>query len=100
MSKIERTPQNYILPLGKYKGMRLTDVVNLTLVDKDGKDKEVGKQYLIWLCKQSWFRDTEIVQKVLGEVKEDSNEEEPKPKKDVKKKQTVKITSNETLEFQ
>ena len=93
--------EKYILPLGKYKGMYATDVLRLVIVDKNNSEKRVGEQYLSWLIKQSWFRDTEIIQEVLKMDEEKPTEEESKPKKEKKEKKyaSVKISTNETLDM-
>ena len=57
------TTNQYVLPFGKYKGMYAVDAAEITVVDKNGNDKNVGLIYLEWLTKQAWFRDTEIIKK-------------------------------------
>ena len=101
-------PEEYVLKFGKYKNMRAVDVAEIYVVDpKTQEDKPVGLLYLEWLCKQDWFKHKDIVEQVIQNAKgcmsdadaEMSPEEQPK-KKEQKKKGTVKITTNETLDFQ
>ena len=101
------TTNPYVLPFGKYKGYYAVDVAEITVVDKNGNDKNVGLVYLEWLTKQSWFRDTEIIQKIIEDAKtnmsdgEDADEEpEPEPpKKKEPKKKSINIEHNKTLNF-
>ena len=97
----------YVLPFGKYKSMYASDVALLTTVDKNGNDKNVGLIYLEWLTRQAWFRDTEIITKVIQEAKtnmSEANEEpetEPEPPKKEKKPKTksINIEHNKVLKF-
>ena len=98
----------YVLPFGKYKGMYAVDVAEITVVDKAGNDKNVGLTYLEWLTKQAWFRDAEVIEKIIHNARNnmsDADDEEPAPppkpqKKELKpKKGTVKITQNQTLDM-
>ena len=99
----------YVLPFGKYKSMYASDVALLTTVDKNGNDKNVGLIYLEWLTKQAWFRDTEIIKKIIEEAKtnmsdieaDDEPETEPEPPKKEKKPKTksINIEHNKVLKF-
>ena len=57
--------------------------------------------YLIWLCEKcDWFKHSDIIQKIIDNAKQNMSEEpkpaaKPEPKKK-EKKQTVKISSDET----
>ena len=100
------TTNPYVLPFGKYKSMYACDVALLTTVDKNGNDKNVGLSYLQWLChpNQSWFRDTEIIKKIIEDAKtnmpEADEEPEPEPpKKKEPKKKSINIEHNKTLNF-
>ena len=102
------TTNQYVLPFGKYKGMYAVDIAEITVVDKNGNDKNVGLLYLQWLChpNQSWFRDTEIIKKIIEDAKtnmSDADEEpesEPEPpKKKEPKKKSINIEHNKTLNF-
>ena len=55
----------YVMPFGKYKGIKLTDPINLKTVDKNGEDKETGKLYLQWLVTNEWFKNADVIQEVL-----------------------------------
>ena len=46
------TPENYIMKLGKCKGMKAVDIVNIRMTDKNGKERKEGLRYLKWLCQQ------------------------------------------------
>ena len=101
------TTNQYVLPFGKYKSMYASDVALLTTVDKNGNDKNVGLIYLEWLTKQAWFRDTEIIQKIIEEAKtnmseaDEEPEAEPEPPKKEKKPKTksINIEHNKVLKF-
>ena len=95
-------PNKYIMPLGKYKGMYLHDVAKLTIVDKNNIDKKVGIQYLNWLIQQSWYRDTDIVMKILKQYETEEEVDVNEPKKEIKEKKinkTVKIEVNKTIDM-
>ena len=112
-----------VMPLGKYKGMYVTDIVKLTQVDKNGEDKPVGFNYLKWLVQQDWYHHKETIQKIIDDVsntisdvdtetkeiveeikkpKIKKSEAKPTEKKSKKTKEgTVNIsTENNVLEFQ
>ena len=55
------TPESYIFKFGRYMGQKATQVANLTKVDKNGKDVNVGLQYLEFLVNQDWFRHKDII---------------------------------------
>ena len=104
------TTNQYVLPFGKYKGMYACDVAEITVVDKNGNDKNVGLLYLQWLChpNQSWFRDTEIIKKIIEEAKTnmsdadeepESQPEPPKKEKKEPKKKSINIEHNQVLKF-
>ena len=57
------SPENYVMPFGKYKQMRAIDVADIYQVDKDGNDKPVGLMYLQWLVDQDWFKHKDILKK-------------------------------------
>ena len=85
-----KTVENYIMPLGKYKGMYIKDILHLKTVNKKGEEVDTGRYYLDWLTKpeQSWFRDVDLINKLLG--KEDPKPK-PTPKKTYKKNATNEI---------
>ena len=90
-----KTADTFVMPFGKYKNMLLADIDKISII-KDGKTKNVGHQYLVWLSKQDWFHQCDFIKKIIGE-----EEVTTEPiKKEPKKKQTVKITTDEKLEFQ
>ena len=118
----EISPEKYIMPFGKYKGMYASDVAQITVVDKSGNDKSVGLNYLQWIVKQDWFTHKETIQKIIknndnGMTDEDTETKElveeikkPKVKKEAKlsekkpkkaKEGTVQISrENNIVEFQ
>ena len=50
----ENTSKKQIsMPFGKYKAHKISDIVKITET-KDGKVNPVGKQYLHWVCSQSF----------------------------------------------
>ena len=119
---------NFVLPFGKYKGMYPSDVAQMRVVDKNGKPKQVGLQYLKWLVDKTnlIIKYKELIQEIINnddnvmsdedsvletETKEITQEiNKPKVKKEAKptekktkmvKEGTVQIsTENNVLEFQ
>jgi|GEM_PF-4561590 len=101
------SPENYVMPFGKYRQMRAIDVSEIYQVDKDGNDKPVGLMYLQWLVKQDWFKHKEIIQQIIetaeqyiSDPEETKPEEEKKPKKekkDPKQKEKPKKTKEQPL---
>ena len=67
MTSKQLTPESYVMPLGKYKGMFLKDVVNIRIIDKSGQEKKEGIRYLRWLCNQDWFKHKSIVEQVISQ---------------------------------
>jgi len=94
--------ERYVMPFGKFKGMKLIDIVKIVTVDKNGDEKQTGLIYLEWLTKQEWFKNNNIVQHVIDACTQQAEKNEPKPKKKEKK---VKITQveeedNKVLNFE
>ena len=92
--------ENYIIPFGKYKSMKLVDVIKIKCVDKNGEDKQTGLLYLQWLVTQDWFRHKDIVNDVLSKCNNTIKEE---PKKEKVKKTTSKkvvIENKKELDFE
>ena len=96
-------PESYIFKFGKYANMRAVDVSDLYKVNpKTGQDEAVGLKYLHFLVEKcSWFRDTEMIKKVIEMAESNMSEEadsEPEPKPEPKKKKdskkSVKVTIN------
>jgi len=42
-----------VMPFGKYKSMKISDIVNIVEI-KDDKTIPRGKQYLQWICEQTF----------------------------------------------
>ena len=84
------TPENYVMKLGKYKGMKAVDIVNIRMTDKNGKERKEGLRYLKWLIQQDWFKHTSIIEQIISKVDDDEqegdDEKEIKPKPIEKKK--------------
>ena len=81
------SPQRYILPFGKYRGMYASDIAQLTVVDKNGDDKPVGLLYLQGLSEQDWFKHKEILTQIIKDSEfEISTEDE---KTDMSNKQII-----------
>ena len=57
--------ENYIMPFSKYKSMKLSDVMNIKIVDQNGDEKRTGELYLKWLINQDWFKYKDIVSEAL-----------------------------------
>ena len=105
--------EKYVMPFGKYRKMRAVDVAKIFEVDKDGKDKPVGLNYLKWIVTQDWFRNTDIIKQIIDDHDKGDNDVEtetkeitqeinkPKIKKSKAKESKVTIsTENNVLEFQ
>ena len=58
--------ENYIMPFGKYKSMKLIDVMHIKIIDKNGDEKRTGELYLKWLINQDWFKHKDIVSEALA----------------------------------
>ena len=78
-------PESYVMPLGKYKGMFLKDVVNIRIIDKSGQEKKEGIRYLRWLCNQDWYHHKPIVEQVISQYIDDDDEKEEVKPKSIKK---------------
>ena len=101
------TAETLIIPFGKYKGMRVVDIAEIYIVDKNGEDKPAGLLYLQWLCTQEWYTYKDIIHEIIDKAdlcnadKEEQEiiEEIKKPKK--KKEGCVKInTESKVVDFQ
>ena len=57
------TKDNYVMKFGKYKNMLIKDVAKITTIDKNGKTKKDGLQYLQWLIGQEWFKHQRAVRR-------------------------------------
>ena len=78
------TKDNYVMKFGKYKNMLIKDVAKITTIDKNGKTKKDGLQYLQWLITCDWFKHQTIVKELLDDIGEEI--EEHKEEKRVEKK--------------
>ena len=78
------TKDNYVMKFGKYKNMLIKDVAKITTIDKSGKTKKDGLQYLQWLITCDWFKHQTIVKELLDDIGEET--EEHKEEKRVEKK--------------
>ncbi len=89
-----KNPEDYVMPFGKFKGLRAVEVVKVVIADKNGVDQPIGLKYLEWLCEQDWFKDTQIIRQVIvnNEMEEDSEpkKKQSKPKAEPKKKELTK----------
>ena len=88
------SPENYVMPFGKYKQMRAIDVAELYQVDKNGNDKPVGLHYLRWLVLQDWFQHKYIISEIIKTSEScmsDLEEEEPKKEKKEKRRRRKMI---------
>ena len=77
-------PERDVLQFGKYKGMLITDIANLRIIDKNNKERKEGLRYLKWLCKTQ-----KIVEQVISQYIDDDDDvkDEVKPKLPKKKEQ-------------
>ena len=78
------TKDNYVMKFGKFKNMLIKDVAKITTIDKNGKTKKDGLQYLQWLIGQEWFKHQTIVKELIDDIGEET--EEIKEEKKVEKK--------------
>ena len=81
------TKDNYVMKFGKYKNMLIKDIVKITTIDKNGKTKKDGLQYLQWLITCDWFKHQNIVKELIDDIGEEIEEhkEEKKGEKKGKK---------------
>ena len=82
------TKDNYVMKFGKYKNMLIKDVAKITTIDKNGKTKKDGLQYLQWLITTcDWFKHQTIVKELLDDIDKeiDEHKEEKKVEKNGKK---------------
>ena len=107
-------PEHYVFKFGRYNGFKAVDVAEMYKVNpKTGAEEAVGLKYLHFLVEKcEWFRDTEIIKKVIemaeanmsdADSEPEKPKEEPKKKKEKKEKTTVKIARDEeskTLNFE
>ena len=61
------TVDNYVIPLGKFRGMTAKSLINIETVNKYGKSEPTGKKYIAWLINQEWLhdKDKQILSKIL-----------------------------------
>ena len=114
---MQSSPTTYVLKFGKYKNMKIADIININIVDKNGRDKHVGRQYLEWLVEQEWFKHKDIIQSLLDdnpepedefyELEDEEEEEEEeeevkevKPRKSSCKEVILNIVQNKVLDFE
>ena len=98
------TPENYVLRFGQYKNMRAVDVAKIYVIDRYGNNYPKGLMYLQFLCKTDWFRQIDILQKIINNAVNDISDDKErdrihslmnKDKKTTKdKKPKEKTTSN------
>ena len=98
------TPENYVLRIGQYKDMRAVDVAKIYVIDRYGNSYPKGLMYLQFLCKTDWFRQIDILQKIINNAVNDISDDKErdrihslmnKDKKTTKdKKPKEKTTSN------
>ena len=99
------SPQDYVFRFGKHNGFKAVDVAEMYKVNpKTGADEAVGLKYLHFLVEKcEWFRDTEIIKKVIeiaeSNMSDKDPEPEPTPKKKKEKKGCVNIESNPVVNF-
>ena len=81
MDTNQLSPDSYVMKFGKYKGMLITDIANIRIIDKNNKERKEGLRYLKWLCKTQ-----KIVEQVISQyIDDDDEKEEVKPKLPKKK---------------
>ncbi len=80
MTSTLSTPENYVMSLGKYKGMKVIDIAKIRLVDKFGIERPAGLRYLRWLSTQDWFGRQDVIKQILSQVGGEDEEEDIKPK--------------------
>ena len=96
MEKSKMDVSKYIMPFGKYNGFKAVDVAEMYKVNpKTGLEEAVGLKYLHFLVEKcDWFRDTEIIKKVIemaeANMSDADSESEKQPKQEPKKKKEQK----------
>ena len=107
----ENLAENYVMKFGKFKGMKLVDILKIVTVDKNGNEKLTGLLYLQWLINQEWFKHKDLVKNVIQSISDEEESEKeqepqpPKPKpKPKKKEKKVKVgiveEDNKILNFE
>ncbi len=88
MDTNQLSPDSYVMKFGKYKGMLITDIANIRIIDKNNRERKEGLRSLKWLCEtQDWFKHKSIVEQVISKyIDDDDDKEEVKPKV-IKKKE-------------
>ncbi len=79
------TPETYVLKFGKYRFMKASDVANIKIIDKYGKERAEGLRYLRLLSKQDWFKHADLIEQITNKFHDDEKDE-AKPKKTSSKK--------------
>ena len=69
------TPENFILRIGQYKDMRAVDVAKIYVIDRYGNNYPKGLMYLQFLCKTDWFRQIDILQKIINNAVNDISDD-------------------------
>ena len=69
------TPENYVLRIGQYKDMRAVDVAKIYVIDRYGNNYPKGLMYLQFLCKTDWFRQIDILQKIINNAVNDISDD-------------------------
>ena len=100
MSKF--TAETYVMPFGKYKSMKINDIINIKTVDKNNEERQTGIIYLQWLCsdKCDWFRHKDIVNEVLSKSNNTTKEYTIKEKVKKTTSKKVVIAHEKELDFE
>ena len=85
------TPDTYVIPFGRWKGVRATDVAEIFVVKGD-EDIPVGLNYLKSLAQKDWFKYAYLLNSIIKDT-EDAMCKQDVIKNDIKKKNKKKIES-------
>ena len=108
------TPDTYVIPFGKYKNMKFSDVADIVIIDpKTGEDRFIGLEYLRKFITYNWiskeYRD--VARRVVDELdqimgvtheqrEQEANEKMNKREKKIRKEKEFflkQVTKNTTI---
>ena len=63
----------YTMRFGKFKGMKAKDIAHIITLDKFGKKKPSGLEYLKFITTMEWFKHKEIIEDVINQYNDEIN---------------------------
>ena len=65
--------ESYVFKFGKFKGMKAKDIAHIITLDKFGKEKPSGLEYLKFITTMEWFKHKEIIEDVINQYNDEIN---------------------------